>query len=228
MKLLFLIILIICFGGLYAQTSGDENVAIYFDGGDKGTGILSSVTIKEPIPITVGNVYLFKEWVKGAELFSTTNKKYKIIGLNYNIQKGKFQIKISKDSVFTLDSNYIDHIIINKRIFRKLDSDANSKEFYEIVFSGKDFSIVKKNNLRLIQGKLNLLDGSIEPNKYYTYQEYYLNRNGRLVKFNLKRKAVLSLFEEKATPLSNYAKKNRLSYKKEKDVIKMFKYFNTL
>jgi len=217
---------------LYAQATGTggEDVKLFVDGGIDSSGDLTMVTTKELMPITIGNIYLFSEWVNNVELALKTNKRLIIRNLNYNIQKDKFEIKISKDSVFTLDSNYIDYIVVEGRNFKKLEQVINSKGFYEIVFFGNNFSIVKKNNLRLIKGKLNPLDGSVEPNKYYAYQDYYLNRdNNRLIKFNLKRKAVLSLFkEDKEKKLINYVNKNRFSYKKEKDLIKIFKYVDSL
>ena len=233
MKLL-LVILLICSGThMHAQSSGqdseDQSVSLFFDGNyNDGVGSLSTALIKESTPITIGNVYLFKKWVNNAKMVSTTNKEFKIIGLNYNIEKGKFQIKISKDSVFTLDSNYIDHILVNNRNFIKLDQKNNSNGFYEMIYDGKNISFVKKAGLRLIKGKLNPLDGSISPNKYHKFYTYYISKDNTLTKIKLKKKAIAPFFKDSMSKVNTYVKRNNLSYKKEKDVMQILSYLDTL
>lgn len=215
---------------LQAQTNdiGDQNVRLFVDGGIDGSGDLTSVVFKESLPITVGDVYLYKNWNKYANLISKTEKTYKIKGINYNIEEDSFQIKISTDSVFTLDRNYIKTIEIDNSIFTQLDTVINSNGFYEVLFLGKEVSLLKKHNVRLILGNLNPLDGSIEANRYHKQVKYYIKKDNSLMRIKTKKKYLLSLFKGQEKTINTFIKSESLSVKDQKDLIKTLKYIDSL
>ena len=224
----FIIVLLVFIKCIHAQTgsTGDSNVEIFIDGESN----LSMMMIKNQPSInnTLEKTYLFKEWVDGAKLYTKGKKEYTIRGLNYNISNNVFEIKISKDSVYILDSNYIDSIRYKESIFIRNDSDDKFKGFYEVLFTGKKISLFKKHKLKLIRSKTNPLDGTVEPNKYYLYGQYYVFSNQNLKKIKLKKKVVLSLLLSKSKEVQKFVLNNKISYKKESDVIKILEFYDSL
>ena len=208
-----------------AQTgsSGDEDVRLYID----GTSQLSVANFTNPGIPTKGDVYLFSDWVNGAKLYTKNKQRYIISGLNYNIKKEVFEIKRSKDSIFTLDSNSIDHLNINGSIY-KTEKVADDETFFEILLKKEELSFLKKNTIRLIVGKMNPLNGIQEPNTYYKSYDYYLIQDGESKKIKLKKKDLNSVFDTQSNIMKQYVKENSLSYKDEKDVIKIFAHYSTL
>jgi len=223
---IFGLLFIFCLANTFAQSSstGDEDVVLITD----GEGVITSgFTTKAPEVITKGNVYLFDNWVDKAQLFTKNKKKYIITGLNYNIKSDNFEIKMPNDSVFILDGNYIDHLNIKGTVFKK-ENVRNNVDFYEILLKKENISLYKKHKVRLIQGKFNPLDGSQQPNRYYKYFEYYLIKSDQSKKVNLKKKEIVSFLSDKSDDIKNYTKKNKLSYKNEKDVVKILTHYESL
>ena len=222
-KLLFLIFFS---GSISAQMNGtgDEDVNIFTDGESN----LSMVTFKIPETITKGNIYLFPKWVDGARLLTKTDKKYNIIGLNYNILSGNFEIKISKDSIFKLDSKYIKQINVKGSVFKKFNIKGNDNSFVEVLYESENILFLKKFNIRLLRGKFNPLDGTKSPDRYHIYYNFYYSKNGISYKIRLNKKNILPLFKEKHYVIMNDVKKNKLSFKNTDDLVKIFKFYEAL
>ncbi|WP_340074431.1 hypothetical protein [Leptobacterium sp. I13] len=210
---------------------GKQNVTLYFDGGidtDAGNLNLSSVSYKEPKRVTEGDVYLFSKW-EDAELYSKTGKKYKILGINYNVKNDRFEIKVAKDSVFVIAPNYIDYVDVNDVLYKKYDKSVNNLEgYYEIVYKGNKLSLLKKHNVRLVKGKMNPLNGIVDPDKYYLYYDYYIQKVDQVKEIILKEKTINKFLGNKIELINKYVKSNNLSYKKEKDIIRILEYYDSL
>jgi len=224
-KISLLLIFIFSLTLTYGQTSsnGDEDVKIYIDGESN----LNYATFKETV-VTKGNVYLFPKWVDNAKLYTRSNKKYVITGLNYNLKKDNFEIKMPNDSVFILDGNHIDHLNIQGSIFKKENIEKTGNEFYEVLLKDSKISLYKKHKVRLIPGKMHPLNGTQEPHRYHKYYEYYVIQNDKPSKIALRKKHITSLVQDKLDLVKDYTKRNKLSYKSEKDVVKLLKYYKTL
>lgn len=221
-----LLLLIFFSGSMYAQIlgTGDEDVNVFTDSESN----LAMVTFKEAIIITEGNVYLFPKWIDRARLLTKTGKNYTIIGLNYNIQSDSFEVKISKDSIFKIDSNNIKEINANGSVFKKNDIKGIDNSFVEVLYESENISLLKKYNLRLLKGKLNPLDGSRTPDKYQIYDHFYYYQNEMIKKIRLNKKNILPLFKEKSSIIEDYVKKHKLSYKNDYDLAKMLKFYEAL
>ncbi len=61
-----------------------------------------------------------------------------------------------------------------------------------------------------------------------SYQYYFLNKEGKLIPLKLKKKNILTALKDKKEDIINYVSKNKLKYKKEKDVIKIIDFYNSL
>ncbi len=228
MRNTFLIVFMILSSVCSAQptVTPEENVTLFVDGGIDGTGDLTSVTTREAEPVTIGNVYLFPSWINAAQLYTSTKKEFSIDNLNYNVKTDNFEIKMTKDSVFILKPSYLEQITLQGKTFKYYTTSSTSKGFYEILYHGQNLSLLKKYYVRLIQGKLNPLDGSISPNTYYVSHKYFIKRDTIFSKLDNKKKSLLAAFPKKEKQLKSFIKKNKLSPKKEEHFIRIFKYIN--
>jgi len=227
MKRLLFILLIT--NVLQAQTNEIEyeDVELYIDAGIDGSGELTSVTFKELGPIIHGDVYLYTSWNNKAKFITKTNKVYKVSKLNYNIMKDAFQLKIAKDSVYTLSDNNIQKIEIDNAVFKKFDNIVNSNGFYEVLFAGEKNVLLKKHTVRLITGKLNPLNGITEPNKYHKEVRYFIKKDTKLKVLRLRKKHLFSHFKEQQKSLNKFIKSEKLVMKDQKDFIKVLQYIES-
>ena len=207
----------------YAQntnSSGDNEVNIFTNGDNH----LTRVTFKRENSAIQGNIYLFPKWIESGKLLTKTEKKYTLLNLNYNVLSDNFEFKISKDSIFRLDSDYIQQINISGAIFRKYNVKVLKNHFVEVLFENYNVLLLKKYDIRILRGSLDPLNGEITPDKYHIYSEFYFLQDNIPTKITLNKKDVISLFREKSHLVRNYAKKNGLSYKKEKDIINILQF----
>lgn len=212
---------------VYSQnnnSSGDNDVNIFTNGDNH----LTRVTIKRENSAIEGNTYLFPGWVENGKLLTTTDKKYTLLNVNYNVLNDSFELKTAKDSIFRLDSNHIAQIDISGSVFRRYNLNGIENHFAEVLFENQKILFLKKYNIRLVKGSLDPLNGEVTPDKYHIYIEYYFLREKVPTRLNLNKKNILSLFKEKSHLVKNYAQKNGLSYKREKDIINILQFSTSL
>ena len=64
--------------------------------------------------------------------------------------------------------------------------------------------------------------------KFYTTTFYYIKEGNNFKNIKLKKKDILLLFNDKSKVVNNFAKENKLSFKSEKDLNKIFSYYESL
>ncbi|MDY8137713.1 hypothetical protein [Aquimarina sp. 2201CG5-10] len=72
------------------------------------------------------------------------------------------------------------------------------------------------------------LGGTMPPTFTEDYQYYIKDKSGNLKTVRLKKKDLLKVLNDKKSEIEKYASSSKLSYKKEKDVIKILDHYNTL
>ena len=95
-------------------------------------------------------------------------------------------------------------------------------DVYEVIFENEDFAILKKWYIEIREGSDNPMVN--RSNKYVQRSNYYIEQNDALRLFKFKKKNLLELAGDKADEIEAYAKKYKLSFKKEIDVSRMFSY----
>ncbi len=58
--------------------------------------------------------------------------------------------------------------------------------------------------------------------------EIYIAKNNEAIELPKKKKDILNFFSHKSKEIELFAKKNKLSFKKSEDLIKIINYYNTL
>lgn len=175
-----------------------------------------------------GSKYLYDDWTNVGVLETAKNKKYRIKNLNYDVQKDVFVSKISKDSVHEFNTVNFKKIVINNKNFKVVNkNDENGSVFMEIVGESKEFSLLKDYKLTIRGGVFSPTTGQGNDEYVISYR-YYLEKDGTLSPIKLKKAELLKVFGSKADDIKSFAKKNKLSFKKDKDVKRLFLHYNNI
>ncbi len=180
--------------------------------------------------IVKGSIYLFEDW-DTSSVIEVDSRKSLLKSVNYNILADQFQFKVSEDSIFVFDNTIIGQIKLNNRKFKQFyfGLDEGDK-FCEVLFEGKNSSLIKRHGVKFDQAQPNPLMLKDITDKYVKTAKYYLidNDSKTITSVKLKKKSLAAIFKGKSSDIELYVKNNKLSFKKENDLKKIFKYYNSL
>ncbi len=170
-----------------------------------------------------GSVYLFPEWENYVAIVTSDNQKFSLKNINLNIEQNVFQSKFSRDSLFTFSFNNIDRFVINNKVFKNYFYD-NDNRVFEIIYESDGFSLMKGYRVQLIEGSVNPMVNR-KNNKLVQKYTYYVKRSDNISTFKFSKKKILGLVSsDRVKKIEQYAKDNKLSYKKPYDVQRMLTY----
>jgi len=170
----------------------------------------------------LGSPFLFSNWENTGVIYSEGNK-HSLKKLNYNILSDEVGSLKGKDSVLTYDKVKIDSFLIGKKTFKKY-----YKSFYEVLYNGAKISLLRKYEVNIIEGMFNPIDGTKEKSRFKTIDDFYIKKGEDIVKYIPSKKTISSVFDEHRDLVKKFIKENKLSLKKEKDLIQIFEYYNQL
>ncbi len=230
MKKILILVLALFGGVLTAQNSGASggtgaSEILYNAGNPAINSYGNSMMFYNPKRQVDGTYYLFDKWDNYTTIHTEDNHKFVLRNINLNLERNTFESKTEGDSIFTFNFNNIDKFIINGRVFKNFFWDDDNK-VYEIIFDTDDFEILKGFKVELIEGSANPMVNR-KNDKYIRREYYFVRKDDKLEPFKFKKSRVLKLIgsdETVAKKIETYAKNNGLSFKKEKDVKKIFDY----
>jgi hypothetical protein len=217
MKILKMI-LIVCMLSttINSQTSINYNV-LSKSGGSIGT-IDATLSSNSEV---LGSPFLYKDWNNFAIMYLNNGNVFKTKNINFNIEKSNFSFKISKDSIFIFDN--IDKIEFTEQNFININN-----KFYESLVTRKEGNLLKEYTVK-IEPKLHIITSTvIGPGKYKKGSKYFYYENGKLNEIKLRKKDIIEVLNLKKDKVLKYVKSQNLSYTNEKDVIEIFKFYDTL
>lgn len=180
----------------------------------------ASAYFVNPARAVDGTVYLFEDWNNAGVIYANTNERFALSNINLNIERNSFESKVGKDSLFSFNFNNIEKFVINGRTFKNYYWEDDNR-VYEIIYENKDWSIIKGFKIVEVTGSANpMLNRSRD--RMVRKKFYYIKDEKGIRYFKLKKSKILKLVDEKEVArVQNYAKTNKLSYKKEEDVRKI-------
>ena len=208
---------------IFSQTNSQVDFRSGLDG--QGTNFGSSFFYNQPSKVILGSAYLFDEWNNNGEIQTITGERFLIRNINLNISRNAFEAKVNdNDSIFSFNFNNIKQLIINGKVYKNYFYNEDNR-VYEIIYSDNNFSILKGFSIKLVTGSGNpMLNRSND--KYVQKQSYFFRseENGIIESFKLNKRSLNKLFQSSSKDLNriqSYLESNNLSYKSEKDVIRL-------
>lgn len=175
----------------------------------------------------IGSYLLFEDWNKSCRI-QILGKKYALNSVNFNVENNEFMYKGGDEGIFTIAAKNIDFIEIDNKIY-KYHLFNNETRFFEILFEANNkLSFYKGYKIRVIpKSELGMLNRPYDEIK--KDEKFYFLNNGELVIYKMKKKEFLKFIKkDKQAAILKFIKENSLSYKKEKDIIQILKYYDEI
>ena len=173
-------------------------------------------------------IYFFSSYENKATITATGGRKYSISNINLNIYSNTFDSKMSKDSIYVFDNYRIESVKITDKLFKVyFNKEDNKYTIYRVLFENEKISLLCLDKIysKEVRDPLNINPPKI---KYVNVVNYYLKNKSSFDKISLKKKTILEKLNDKKSSVKDYVKKYNLSFNKEKDVQKIFKYYNSI
>ena len=188
------------------------------------------------------NDYVHKEWRPGVLFLQTGNtlKAYDAPALRYNVAKNRVEIGESLQSTKVI--GYYD----NRRLarFKIQDPRTKSVEYYvrcnlldlpdryrgfaEVLYQGKKVVLYKKTIVLVKNDNQEVVRNHTLENTAVKKYRYYLKTKKGVIRLIKRKKFVLAQMGDKASQVKAFAKANKFRYRKDKDLVTLFKYFDAL
>ena len=194
----------------------------------ESTNFGTSFFYNQPSKVILGSAYLFDEWNNDGEIQTLTGERFLVRNINLNISRNAFEAKINdNDSIFSFNFNNIKQIIINGKYYKNYFYNEDNR-VYELVYSGKTFSILKGFTVKLVTGSGNPMVNRSN-DKYVKKESYFIRSTVKktIESFKMNKRSLIKLFEKNLKDVSRiqaFIDSGNLSYKDEKDVIRMLEF----
>ena len=225
MRILLLSILLIS-NIVLSQTNSQTDFRSALTG--ETTNFGTSFFYNQPNKVILGSAYLFDEWNNDGEIQTLTGERFLVRNINLNISRNAFEAKINdNDSIFSFNFNNIKQIIINGKNYKNYFYNEDNR-VYELVYTGKTFSILKGFTVKLVTGSGNPMVNRSN-DKYVKKESYFIRTTDTKVieSFKMNRRSLNKLFENSFKDVGRilaFIESGNLSYKDEKDVIRMLEF----
>ena len=225
MRILFTLIFLIS-NLVLSQTNTQTDFRSALTG--ESTNFGTSFFYNQPSKVILGSAYLFDEWNNDGEIQTLTGERFLVRNINLNISRNAFEAKINdNDSIFSFNFNNIKQIIINGKYYKNYFNNEDNR-VYELVYSGKTFSILKGFTVKLVTGSGNPMVNRSN-DKYVKKESYFIRSTDKktIESFKMNKRSLNKLFENNLKDVSRiqaFIDSGNLSYKDEKDVIRMLEF----
>ncbi|VAX36600.1 hypothetical protein MNBD_UNCLBAC01-1188 [hydrothermal vent metagenome] len=175
-----------------------------------------------------GNPYYNKDWEKGT-LTISNGVKSDVEYIKYNIYLES--IIFLQNGIEYLFSNgaEIMEFTVGNSIFIAVPSDNKSKYFYEILTQNNKYWLLKKYDCTLVKGQSSSGIIARTNDKYSVHFNYYVKTNDeQIIPIRTKKSAILQIMQDKSELVNTYIKENKIVFKNEENLIKLFEFYHTL
>jgi hypothetical protein len=176
-----------------------------------------------------GTTYLFPNWEDKYEVYDAENKGFSFTNLNYNVLTKMIETKIIKDSIFRFETKKVNFINYASKKYRFYNI-RDTRELFQELYMSNNVTFLKGFNVTYKEGYINPLTQTyIHKEKCYIIEKYFLKLNNKnFIELKLNKHSVLKELGDKAFQIKKYASATKLSFKSERDLFKIFQYYDTL
>ncbi|MBI9040656.1 hypothetical protein [Lutibacter sp.] len=180
------------------------------------------VEFKGELKDSSNDLYVFDNFNNDGMIY-VNNNVYSLSNLNFNVETNSFESRINRNKNFSYRNTSVDSIKINNHFFKKIGN-----IFYEVLFENFNRQFLKKYDIKIKPGTFNRLDGSTGKPKEELDYRYLIKLTNEYQMIELSKNDILDLFnnDENKDKLEAFVKEERLSYKKEDDIIKIMEFID--
>jgi len=185
----------------------------------------------DEIPGKEGNLYLNEAWMPGSVILKNG---IKINGLKYRycVYNKEMQFQFENACYLIGAPDSIEKIIIGNKIFiysSLLKNNNLEKDYFEVIIDGR-VKLLARYVTEVIHSNYNVaLSTGSKNDKINIKEQYYLQKSGLdALLIDKKGKSVELSFSDKMKEMKEYLDKEKISYKKEKNLIALVQYYNSL
>lgn len=160
----------------------------------------------------------------------------KVYSGRFNAYNGEMEVKLNEGNIIALDvkGNYEVNFVNSKKVYRTFSYESytglSRKGFLVVIGENEKFSLLKKEWIKYYE-KVEAAS-SYQPDKPAKFRReddrYYLKLGNAIKPFPSKKKDLLKAYPKHSKKIKSYIKENKLSTKKEKDLLKIAEYVSTL
>ncbi|MCD6598004.1 MAG: hypothetical protein J7L04_09970 [Bacteroidales bacterium] len=176
-----------------------------------------------------GSPYLFDDFRKG-EVLLKDGKLFKG-EFRYDKYVDQVEFKVKQGNFWIANPSYIDYVKIDTTLMLFIQKDIEQPDkgsYYIILVSGKIQLILKKGSiLQSAEDPKPYIDA--KPAKFLDRKDLYylLNESNTPIRITSK-KVLINELSDKSSEISKFIKSNKISYKKEEDLIYLINYYISL
>jgi hypothetical protein len=222
-KTIFYLLTLISSTLLVAQSGNKFINEVYFQKNINGAHVINT-----DYSAMDGTPYFTKDFIE-SKVFFTEDSVYKI-PLRYNIFEQTMEYK-SGNTVYAIS---------NPEIFKKIEMGAQTfvyyynrenpkkSSYYELLVDGKSLLLLKRETHYREAVPAKAMEDAKPPRFFSRPDEYYIVDANKLPVQIKNKKSFAQIYTDKKSEISKFIKKEKISAKKEKDLIQLVKYYNTL
>lgn len=177
-----------------------------------------------------GSPFLLQEWKNSSVILKNGEKiNYDLL---YNVFKNEFWIKKEEGIKLLLFTEDVDHVEFdNKKFVRKTyPFEKDIKEGLLQIITNDKYPLFKLYTCIFLRKEAESTGYESKKKDKFQIREqlYYQDKEGYLYPISTKKDDFFKIFRDKSSIVGAYCKINKLKYRKEEDIIKLFHYYSTL
>jgi hypothetical protein len=187
---------------------------------------LAGTPVKESKPADVeGSPYLSDTWTEGT--VTTAKGTYKNVRLKYDMSSDQVVFASKNDDALAFadpvkEFTLTDEIFTNG--FPPIGA-QDKKSYYQVLAEGK-IALLKRRAKHIQETKTY---GSASVNReFVTINSYFVFKDNKIDVIKPDKKTIMALMTDKAEQMDAWVKANKVSFKSDEDLGKLFEYYNTL
>jgi hypothetical protein len=178
-----------------------------------------------------GTPFLFDDWVSGMVTLGN-GETFKNVPLKYNVFDEKLYFKNPKNDELLEFVQPVKSFKFNESIgagvfskgFPVIDK-FNSETFYNVLFDGKVKLLNKKYKTVL---EVRPYNSATTEKSFVDRNEYFMVKGTEIKRIKNSKKDFLDIFSDKSTQIDAFIKKEKINFKNNDDLIKVFNYYDSL
>lgn len=187
-------------------------------------------------PDLEGDPYMTRYWNQGRITLYRENKTYELSAIRYDVYNNGIEVLFDKNTLKSLDGKLVQSFVYTDSMTSLPRSYVNAKEytrdgvaltgFLEVLCWGK-VDVFSYTTISLLRPNYNTAIGSGNPNYQLIKKRALLYGPGAELR-PLNKKELTKIWAEKEPEMTKFQKTNKLNLSRERDLMLMVDYFNTL